>query len=138
MARRRALSTVTLRRFRHLISRPVALGARPQILDLADEEDEEQEGEEEERGGLVAEAVRDVAALLEAVDAQLAQGSNFEFTAALLQLVLQVHGEAISRRRVLRDAAARVSRRLTPLWARLDGLLGDVRCMTAFFANLQG
>lgn len=82
-------------------------------------------------------AQRDVCSLLEAVDSQLQSGANFEFATALLQLVLAVHGDAVSEQPVLRAAAARVHRRLRPVWGRLEGLLGDVQCMTAFFANLQ-
>jgi hypothetical protein len=37
---------------------------------------------------------QDVSSLLQALDAQLSAGTNFEFAAAVLQLVLQVRGPA--------------------------------------------
>ncbi len=39
---------------------------------------------------LAQEAVSDLSSLLEAVESELGQGTNFEFASALLQLVLQV------------------------------------------------
>jgi hypothetical protein len=81
--------------------------------------------------------VRDVAALLEALDQQLAAATNFEFCQAVLQAALAVHGEAIMEQRLLKDAAQRLKARLQGDWRRLDELLQGVRCMVDFFGNLQ-
>eukprot|EP00983_Pelagomonas_calceolata_P121686 1160824-Pelagomonas_calceolata.AAC.2 len=48
--------------------------------------------------GASSEALRDVAALLDCLDQQLAAGTNFEFCQALLQLVLQAPFRGTARR----------------------------------------
>jgi U3 small nucleolar RNA-associated protein 21 len=87
--------------------------------------------------GCTDEEVRDVAALLEALDQQLAGGTNFEFCQAVLQAALAVHGEAVMEQPLLRGAAQRLKTRLRGDWQRLDELLQGVRCMVDFFGNLQ-
>jgi hypothetical protein len=48
-----------------------------------------------------------------------------------------VHGEAITRHVQLAEAAARIQERLKVTWARVDGLMQNVRCMVSYFGNLQ-
>ncbi|KAF5840981.1 quinon protein alcohol dehydrogenase-like superfamily [Dunaliella salina] len=134
-----------------------------QILALAEEDEMEAAGAssrgnkaKSEGQGANSEALRDVAALLDCLDQQLAAGTDFEFCQALLQLVLQiavgtdfgfcqallqlvlqVHGDAIVKQPLLRSTAQRLLGHLKPVWGRLDTLMQDVRCMVGYFGNLQ-
>lgn len=56
---------------------------------------------------------------------------------ALLRVALQVHADTIAEREELREAAARMQRRLAATWRRLDGLLQGCRCMVGLLGNLQ-
>lgn len=68
------------------------VSSHAQILASAEEDEIEAAGVAGSGSGARAEALRDVAALLDCLDSQLAAGTNFEFCQALLQLVLQVGG----------------------------------------------
>ncbi|KAL6759017.1 WD40 repeat-like protein [Haematococcus lacustris] len=92
---------------------------------------------DEQDDPLTAAAVADVAALLDCCLAALQQGTSFEYCQALLQLVLQVHGEAISERPSLQRVAQQLLNQLKPVWRRLDNLMQNCRCMVSYFGNLQ-
>lgn len=75
------------------------VSSHAQILASAEEDEIEAAGVAGSGSGARAEALRDVAALLDCLDRQLAAGTNFEFCQALLQLVLQVGGVGVGWRR---------------------------------------
>ncbi|KAJ9507489.1 hypothetical protein QJQ45_006484 [Haematococcus lacustris] len=98
---------------------------------------QQQQELDEQDDPLTAAAVADVAALLDCCLAALQQGTSFEYCQALLQLVLQVHGEAISERPSLQRVAQQLLSQLKPVWRRLDNLMQNCRCMVSYFGNLQ-
>ncbi|MEW5318032.1 MAG: hypothetical protein WDW38_009286 [Sanguina aurantia] len=82
--------------------------------------------------------IEDLASLLRCLHSTIAAGADFEFCQALLQLTLQVHGDSITAHASLRDPAAVLLNQLRSTWRRLDPLLQHVRCMVAYFGQLQG
>ncbi|GAX75096.1 hypothetical protein CEUSTIGMA_g2540.t1 [Chlamydomonas eustigma] len=90
-----------------------------------------------------AEGLKDLGMLLKFMQAQLGGGeggaaANFEFCQALLQLILQIHGDSIMSHPQLVVIAQSLLKSLKPAWGKVEGLIQDVRCMVQFFGNLQG
>lgn len=81
--------------------------------------------------------LEDLSLLLQFLEEETAANRNFEFTQALLRVVLQVHGGTIGDTPELRARAARAQQRLGAAWRRLDALLQSTRCIVGYLGNLQ-
>lgn len=81
--------------------------------------------------------LEDLSLLLQFLEEETAASTSFEFTQALLRVVLQVHGGTVGEVPELRARAARAQARLAASWRRLDALLQSTRCIVGYLGNLQ-
>lgn len=56
---------------------------------------------------------------------------------AFLRAVLQIHGEAITEHKELRQRAAQIEQHLRKSWSRIESLVEKTRCMVGLLSNQQ-
>eukprot|EP00897_Mesotaenium_endlicherianum_P007094 jgi/Mesen1/6412/ME000329S05575 len=104
---------------------PSAIDLELRMMEIVDDEDAPEDD------------VRQVAALLDFLVAEVASKRNFELVQALVQRTLTIHGEAIARFPLLREKARALLERQRASWQKLDDMFQQVRCMVAFFSGTQ-